>query len=61
MNKVVQILMERDGLTINEAKNLVDEARGEILFYPDEAEEIMMDMLGLEMDYIDDVLWPPQA
>lgn len=56
MNKVVQILMDRDGLTENEAENLVDEARGEILFYPDEAEEIMMDMLGLEMDYIDYVI-----
>lgn len=56
MNKVIQILMARDGLTEKEAKNLVDEARGEILFYPDEAEEIMMDMLGLEMDYIDYVI-----
>lgn len=56
MNEVVQILMKRDGLTINEAKNLVDEAREEILFYHDEAEDIMMDMLGLEMDYIWEVI-----
>ena len=61
MNKVVQILMERDGMTRSEAESRVSDCREEILFYPDEADEIMMDMLGLEMDYLFDLIWPPPA
>ena len=57
MNKVVKILMERDGMTKNEAEELIDKTREEILAAdPFEAEDIIIDMLGLEMDYIFDIL-----
>lgn len=54
---VVEILMERDDMTKEEAVSLIDETREEILTSNlFEAEEIMMDMLGLEMDYIFEIL-----
>lgn len=59
MEKVIEILIKRDGLSKSEAKALVLETRemiyscgGSIV----EAEEIMMDQLGLEMDYMFDIL-----
>ena len=53
MNKVVKILMERDGMTQKEAKELVEETRDAISSCdPWEAEEIIADYLGLELDYI---------
>ena len=59
MDKVIEILMTRDGLSKAEAKRLVLETRemiydcgGSIV----EAEEIMMNQLGLEMDYMFDIL-----
>lgn len=56
MNSVVKILMERDGMTKEDAIALISETREEILMNQNEAEEIMMDNLGLEMDFIFDVL-----
>jgi polyhydroxyalkanoate synthesis regulator phasin len=61
MSKLVRTLMERDGVTKDEAKRMVDEVREEILeaVYDgdyNEAEEIMLSELGLEMDYIYDIL-----
>jgi hypothetical protein len=57
MNKVIKILMERDGMSRSDAKELVDETR-ELLLSSDpwEADEIMADQLGLEPDYIMDIL-----
>jgi hypothetical protein len=58
MNRVVKILMERDDMTRDEAERLFSEVREEILKAdPWEAEDIMLDMLGLEMDYIFDVIF----
>ena len=61
MNKVVKILMERDGLTEAEAKRELEQVRTEIYSAVedgdyDEAEDIMYSFLGLEMDYIFDVI-----
>ena len=61
MNKVVKTLMERDGLTEAEAKKEWEQVRTEIYSAAedgdyDEVEDIMYSMLGLEMDYIFDVL-----
>ena len=58
MNKVVKILMKRDGMTEDEAKELVEETREEILACEgsDEAWDIIEDNLGLELDYIFDIL-----
>ena len=56
---LVKLLMTRDGLTKEEAVALISETRemiydcnGNIV----EAEEIMLDQLGLEIDYIVDIL-----
>ena len=61
MNKVVKILMERDNMSELEAENLVDECREELEYAVndgswEEAECIMRDYLGLEMDYIWDIV-----
>jgi len=61
MNKVVEILMRRDGITQNEAENLVDECREEMeqaIAYGRyfEAEDILASYLGLEPDYVFDIL-----
>ena len=61
MNRIVGILMERDGLSATEAKRIVQDVRDEIYAATEngnysEAEDIMMNELGLEMDYIMDIL-----
>lgn len=53
MNKVVKILMERDGLSEQEAKDLIDECREAL---EEGNPEAIQDYLGLEDDYIFDVL-----
>ena len=62
MNKVVEILMKRDDLTKEEAKARLLEVREMINDAVDngewyEAEDIIADELGLEMDYIFDILY----
>ena len=58
MNKVVKILMERDGMPQEHAERLVRETRDEIMMLdnPLEADDVLMDYLGLEPDYLEDVL-----
>ena len=48
--------MKRDGLTEIEAKKLILDTQEEIFNDPDNAEDIIADNLGLEMDYIFNVL-----
>ena len=55
MSKVVEILMKRDGLSRTEAQEQVNEVREmiqECNFDPVETEDILIEELGLEMDYI---------
>ncbi len=56
--RVKKILMERDGLTADEAQQLIDDTVAELLDYTNilEADEILMDNLGLEPDYLEDLL-----
>ena len=58
MNKVVKILMSRDGMPQDHAERLVQETRDEIMMLdnPLEADDVLMDYLGLEPDYLEDVL-----
>ena len=61
MNRVVEILMERDGMTEQEAKNAIEQVRTEIYSAAEngcyeEAEDIMRSFLGLEMDYLVDII-----
>lgn len=60
MNRIVKILMERDGNNEREAieriinvKMLIEECN----YDPDESEAILMEELGLEPDYIMDLLF----
>ena len=61
MNRVVKILMERDDMTCKEAESQVKEVQElleEALSFGSytEAEDILADELGLEMDYIFDLI-----
>lgn len=56
-NKILNILMERDDMSENDALELINETRELMLNSdPTDADEIMADMLGLEPDYIFDIL-----
>lgn len=60
-NRVVRILMRRDGLTEKEAVDMVEDTVSEIYDAIEGAscmnlDEIMMEELGLEPDYIFDIL-----
>ena len=56
--RVKKILMERDGLTADEAQQLMADTLAELLDCTNilEADEILMDNLGLEPDYLEDLL-----
>ena len=56
MNKVIDILMKRDGIEYEDARNLVKETKDEIISNPIDANEIIKDYLGLESDYLEDIL-----
>lgn len=60
-NRVVRILMHRDGITEEEAVSLVKDTASEIYDAIEgtncmEPEDIMMNELGLEPDYMFDIL-----
>ena len=60
MNKVVEILMRRDNFTQQEAEDRVSEVKqmmNDCGYDPEECTDIMNDELGLEMDYIEDLLF----
>lgn len=60
MNRVVEILMHRDNLTQQEAEDRVLEVKQmmeDCNYDPEECVVIMGDELGLEMDYIEDILF----
>lgn len=52
MNRVTEILMERDSMTKDEAIALIDETKEMMIADPWNAADIMLEMLDLEMDYI---------
>lgn len=57
--RIIRILCDRDGCTYSEAKERVSEATlrmAECSYDPIECEDIMAEVLGLEMDYIFDLL-----
>lgn len=60
MNEIIQILMDRDGMTRKEAVNLINETATlifEAMEEGDDPEDVLMDMLGLEPDNIDAFLF----
>ena len=58
MNKVVRILMNRDGIDYEQARNMVRETKDEIECAEtmQEVDDIIRDYLGLEPDYLEDIL-----
>lgn len=61
MNRVVEIIMKRDCVSKEIATSMVEDTRDEILDALGgtscvEVEDIIMDNLGLEPDYLDDIL-----
>ena len=62
MKRIVDILMKRDHVTKEEAENILKNVREEIQEVISiggdytEVEDIVMSELGLEMDYIDELL-----
>lgn len=56
MNRVIDILMKRDGIEYEDARNLVKETKDEIISNPIDVNEIIKDYLGLEQDYLEDIL-----
>lgn len=51
--EVIQILVDRDGIDREDARMLINETIDEIIQNPMEADEIIMDYLGLEPDYLE--------
>ena len=58
MNRVVEILMKRDGMSQEEAEQLIEDTRAELLDSTNvlDADEIIESNLGLEPDYIMDII-----
>ena len=56
-NRAINILMRRDNLTESEAIAAIEECREIILADLDFADDVIMEMLGLEPDYIPDVMF----
>lgn len=60
MNRIIKILMERDGMTYEEAKEAYEDTREEMLESIEngylDADQILADNLGLELDYIFDFI-----
>jgi hypothetical protein len=57
--RIVKILMERDGISEQEAQELIDQARQDMCdcnYDCNECEDIIQDTLGLELDYLFDIL-----
>jgi len=58
MNRVVEILMNRDNIDYSHAVSLVKETRDELLCVEDpcDADDIIREYLELEPDYLEDIL-----
>jgi hypothetical protein len=61
MRSIKEILIDRDGMTVEEADELIEAVREDINFAAEcgdyeLAEDIMLGDLGLEMDYIFELL-----
>lgn len=55
MNKIIDILVKRDGITREEAQEMVERVQDMIILNPTEAVEIIQDELYLEPDYLEDL------
>lgn len=61
IKKIEKLIANRDGISRNEARAIIDECREEIelaisMGHFDKVEEILADYLGLEPDYLQDII-----
>ena len=59
MNRIIEVLCHRDGISVKEAAarvKSVQEQLADANYDYDEVEDIMANELGLEMDYVMDLL-----
>lgn len=54
-NQIIQVFIERDGMTEAEAKEQLAIMRDQIQEDPDSAEDVLLEN-GLELDFIDDLI-----
>lgn len=54
-NRIIQILMDRDGMTLDDAKEMFTEAQEEV-YNGEDPEEVLSEWFGLEPDYIFDLI-----
>lgn len=56
-NRLVNLLVNRDGVTEEEATNMINDCMEALLNSdPFESDDIIQDMLGLEPDYLEDIM-----
>ena len=53
---LLQVLIRRDGLSVNDAKDLIEEARIRVVEDGEDPEEVLREEFGLEPDYILDLI-----
>lgn len=56
MTEIEKILIERDGMSPGNARELLEEAREAVYADGEDPEEILADWFGLEPDYLMDLL-----
>lgn len=59
MTSIAQVLMSRDGLSLEEAQREVEEIRAavqEAIMAGDDPEDVLLDLAGLEPDYLEELL-----
>ena len=56
MHELINILIQRDGIDEEHARSLIKETCDEIMCNPNDVDTIIMDYLGLEPDYLEDLL-----
>ncbi len=57
MTKLEQILVNRDEITLEEARRQIQEVREMIIDGKERPEDALLDYLGVEPDYLFDVLF----
>jgi len=55
MESLKEVLMRRDEMSSEEANELIEEAK-ELVIDGEDPEEVLLDMFGLEPDFIFDIL-----
>lgn len=55
-NKIIEVLMRRDGMTRHEATQELLQCRKMVLEQGENPEDVLADFFGLELDYIFDLL-----